>query len=41
MCLKRRKYMTFKDLENEGWIKFEGCDDLYAEIPKKNYVKFF
>lgn len=31
--------MTFKDLENEGWIKFEGCDDLCAEIPKKELCK--
>lgn len=31
--------MTFKDLENEGWIKFEGCDDLNAEIPKKELCK--
>ena len=31
--------MTFKDLENEGWIKFKGCDDLYAEIPKKELCK--
>ena len=31
--------MTFKDLENEGWIKFEGCDNLKAEIPKKELCK--
>jgi len=31
--------MTFKDLENEGWIKFEGCDDLNEEIPKKELCK--
>lgn len=31
--------MTFKDLENEGWIKFEGCEDINAEIPKKELGK--
>ena len=31
--------MTFKDLENEGWIRFEGCEDLDAEIPKKELCK--
>ena len=35
------EYMTFRDLENEGWIKFEGCDDLEAKFLKKNCVKCF
>lgn len=31
--------MTFKDLENEGWIRFEDRDDLNKEISKKELCK--
>ena len=34
--------MKFKDLEKEGWVRFECCEDKNKEIgEKKNCAKLF